>query len=99
MVIEDIGHEPGPVGLMHRPASLRLPTDGLIEIVFVDVLIDLGFVSVGWAAGRCDLRRLGGFADVVENFPHGLGFGDKSDNPHGGATGRTFSARGGKPEM
>jgi hypothetical protein len=51
MVIEDIGYEPGPAGLMHRPTSLRLPTDGLIKIVFVDVLIDLGFAPCGWAMG------------------------------------------------
>jgi hypothetical protein len=38
----------GPAGLVHRTASLRLPTDGLIKIVFVHVLIDLGIVSVGW---------------------------------------------------
>ncbi len=78
---------------------MRLPSDCLVELVFVNVLIDDRFVPLGWTVGGRELRRLGGFADVVENFPHGLGFGDKSDNPHGGATGRTFSARGGKPEM
>jgi hypothetical protein len=52
MVIEDIGHESGPAGLMQRSASLRLPTDGLIEIVFVEIQIDLGFIPVASAAGR-----------------------------------------------
>jgi hypothetical protein len=51
MVIKEIGHEPGPAGLMHRPAPLRLPTDGLIEIVFVDILIDISFVPLGGIAG------------------------------------------------
>jgi hypothetical protein len=49
-------------------------------MVFVDILIDLGFVPFGWAAGRrCNLRRLGGFADMVEEFPHGFRLGDKSE--------------------
>jgi hypothetical protein len=59
MVIEDIGHETRPAGLMCRLASLGLPTDGLIEIVFAEALIDLGCVPVACTAGRCDLGRLG----------------------------------------
>ncbi len=54
MVIKDIGHEPVLGWPMHRPVSLDLPTDGLIEIVFVAVLINLGFVPLGWACVASD---------------------------------------------
>jgi hypothetical protein len=40
----------GSAGLIHRPASLRLPTDELIEIVFVEIRINLGLVPVACAA-------------------------------------------------
>jgi hypothetical protein len=47
-------------GTSNRTASVRLPSDCLVELVFVSVLIDISFVPLGWAEGRCDLRRLGG---------------------------------------
>jgi hypothetical protein len=67
-----IEHERGRSGPVTRSAFLPLPADCLVELVFVNVLIDISFIPLGWGAGRCDLRRLGGLNPLKVLFGDGL---------------------------
>jgi hypothetical protein len=55
----DLEHESGHGGPVYRTTAVRLPSDCLVELVFVSVLIGISFVPLGWTASGCDLRRIG----------------------------------------